>query len=163
MKTVTLCFLVKEKPQRLVLLGLKKRGFGEGKYNGFGGKLNPNETIEQAAIRELYEEVKVKVETKDIKKVGELTFAFPFVPQEKGWDQTVHVFLAKKWIGEPTESEEMRPQWFDIDRLPFEKMWQDDQYWLPLVLQNKLVRAKFVFNEDNESIKKMDLDEIKAF
>lgn len=34
-----------------VLLGLKKRGFGEGKWNGFGGKLNPNETLADAAQR----------------------------------------------------------------------------------------------------------------
>lgn len=34
-----------------ILLGLKKRGFGEGKWNGFGGKVEPGETIHQAAAR----------------------------------------------------------------------------------------------------------------
>ena len=34
-----------------ILLGLKKRVFGEGWWNGFGGKINHNETIEEAAIR----------------------------------------------------------------------------------------------------------------
>ena len=34
-----------------ILLGLKKRGFGEGWWNGFGGKINHNETIEEAAKR----------------------------------------------------------------------------------------------------------------
>lgn len=34
-----------------ILLGLKKRGFGEGKWNGFGGKVEPGETIPQAAAR----------------------------------------------------------------------------------------------------------------
>lgn len=33
----------------LVLLGMKKRGFGAGKWNGFGGKVQPGETIEEAA------------------------------------------------------------------------------------------------------------------
>ena len=56
MKQATLCYLIKEKPHRQVLLGLKKRGFGEGKLNGFGGKVKENETIEQAALRELEEE-----------------------------------------------------------------------------------------------------------
>ena len=32
-----------------ILLGLKKRGFGVGWWNGFGGKINHNETIEDAA------------------------------------------------------------------------------------------------------------------
>jgi 8-oxo-dGTP diphosphatase/2-hydroxy-dATP diphosphatase len=34
-----------------ILLGLKKRGFGEGKWNGFGGKIESGESVIQAAIR----------------------------------------------------------------------------------------------------------------
>lgn len=34
-----------------VLLGFKKRGFGVNKWNGFGGKVNPNESICEAAVR----------------------------------------------------------------------------------------------------------------
>ena len=34
-----------------ILLGLKKRGFGVGWWNGFGGKINNEETIEEAAKR----------------------------------------------------------------------------------------------------------------
>lgn len=41
-----------EKNGRL-LLGLKKTGFGSGYYNGFGGKVEPGETIAQAAHREV--------------------------------------------------------------------------------------------------------------
>ena len=36
-----------------VLLGMKKRGFGTGFYNGFGGKVEPGETILEAAVREV--------------------------------------------------------------------------------------------------------------
>lgn len=36
-----------------VLLGEKKRGFGEGYFNGFGGKVEAGETVQQAAIREV--------------------------------------------------------------------------------------------------------------
>jgi 8-oxo-dGTP pyrophosphatase MutT (NUDIX family) len=35
------------------LLGMKKRGFGSGFYNGFGGKVEPGETIAEAAVREV--------------------------------------------------------------------------------------------------------------
>eukprot|EP00051_Salpingoeca_urceolata_P006046 m.80347 g.80347 ORF g.80347 m.80347 type:complete len:91 (+) comp14659_c1_seq3:1046-1318(+) len=38
-----------------VLLGLKKRGFGQGKLNGFGGKVEAGETVAEAAARELEE------------------------------------------------------------------------------------------------------------
>jgi len=34
---------------------MKKRGFGAGRYNGFGGKVEPGETILQGAQRELQE------------------------------------------------------------------------------------------------------------
>ncbi len=34
-----------------VLLGMKKRGFGKGRWNGFGGKVHKGESIEEAAIR----------------------------------------------------------------------------------------------------------------
>ena len=34
-----------------VLLGMKKRGFGEGRWNGFGGKVETGETIPEAAVR----------------------------------------------------------------------------------------------------------------
>ncbi len=39
-----------------ILLGEKKKGFGFGKCIAFGGKVEINESIEQAAIRELEEE-----------------------------------------------------------------------------------------------------------
>ncbi|CAN0505072.1 unnamed protein product, partial [Ectocarpus sp. 12 AP-2014] len=32
-----------------ILLGMKKRGFGEGKWNGFGGKVESGESVEEAA------------------------------------------------------------------------------------------------------------------
>ena len=34
-----------------ILLGYKKRGFGKGKWNGFGGKVEKGETPQEAAIR----------------------------------------------------------------------------------------------------------------
>lgn len=47
-KLLTLVLVVR--PGR-VLLGMKKRGFGAGKWNGFGGKVQPGETIEDGARR----------------------------------------------------------------------------------------------------------------
>jgi len=146
MKDATLCFLVTEGK---ILLGMKKRGFGKDKYNGFGGKINDDEDVEDAAIRELYEESGVKATKKYLEKVGELTFIFPY---KKDWNQLVHVFVIKKWEGNPIESDEMAPAWFEHESIPFEKMWQDDKHWLPLALHGKKFEATFTFEEDNESI-----------
>lgn len=124
-----------------VLLGMKKRGFGEGRWNGFGGKLHPDESIEEAARREVQEEAGIVVDNLDF--AGQLTF-FYATPEPI----EVHVFRAKNFSGEPTESEEMRPQWFSIDALPFDEMWPDDRYWFPLFEKHKLFRGTFTFGSD---------------
>ncbi len=150
MKQATLCILVKDSR---ILLGFKKVRFGAGRYNGFGGKVGPSETIEQAAARELQEELGVIA--KDIRKVGQMDFYFP--PENESWNQTVHLYLVKNWEGEPRESEEMRPEWFSLDSIPYNRMWADDKYWLPQVLEGKYVEGKFVFGLNGDSIVNMDL------
>jgi 8-oxo-dGTP diphosphatase len=143
----TLVFLVRGNE---ILLGYKKRGFAQGKLNGFGGKIEDSETIESAAARELREECGVVVLPTDLKSVAHLGFYFP---ARLEWNQVVHVFIAERWDGEPVETDEMRPAWFRIDAFPFDQMWADDQHWLPLVLQGKRVQAAFTFKEDNETVK----------
>lgn len=144
MQQATLLFLVKDGD---VLLGMKKGGFGKGKWNGYGGKVKYGEDIEEAAIREIWEECHVNV--KDVRKFAELTFLFPMKPE---WNQIVHVFISREWDGTPTETDEMKPEWFDVKELPFHAMWKDDQHWLPKVLAGERVRAKFIFRANNESI-----------
>ena len=146
MLDATLVFLVRGNE---ILLGYKKRGFAQGKLNGFGGKIENRETIESAAARELREECGVVVLPADLKSVAHLDFYFPARPE---WNQVVHVFIAERWDGEPVETDEMRPAWFRIDAIPFNQMWADDQHWLPLVLQGKRVQAAFTFKDDNETI-----------
>lgn len=154
MREATLCFLTKGQPVAKVLLGLKKKGFGAGKYLGFGGKVEPHETIRAAAIRELCEEAGIQVAQKEIQKVALLTFLFPTKPS---WNQTVHVFLATSWQGQAIESQEMKPQWFNIDKLPYGAMWQDAPHWLPLILSGKQIRASFTFADDNERVEQVSI------
>jgi len=157
MNQATLCIPIRKGK---ILLGIKKRGFGENKFNGFGGKVRPDESIEEATIREVYEEIGIKIDMKDLEKVGELKFTFPSA-QEKDWDQVVHLFFVKNWKNEPKESEEMTCKWFDRKSIPFDKMWDDDKYWLPFVLDGKKLKANFVFDKDNETIKHKEIFELK--
>lgn len=138
-KILTLCIPIQGKQ---VLLGMKKRGFGAGKWNGFGGKLEPGETIEEAAQRETLEECGITID--DMEEVGVHEFIFQDKPDET---LEVHVFRVTQYTGDPGETEEMRPQWFSVDALPFENMWADDQYWFPLFLAGKKFRGKFLFNQ----------------
>jgi len=152
LRNSTLCFLVKEDK---ILLAMKKRGFGKGRWNGVGGKLNDGETIKQAAIRETKEEIGVAV--KQMEKVAVLDFYFP---SNLEWNQRVTVFIAKKWGKEPLETEEMAPKWFKINKLPFESMWPDDIHWLPQVLRGKKLKAEFLFGE-NDTLLDYKVDEVK--
>ncbi|KAL7830613.1 hypothetical protein SRHO_G00317400 [Serrasalmus rhombeus] len=150
-KLLTLVLVVQ--PER-VLLGMKKRGFGAGKWNGFGGKVQSGETIEQAARRELLEESGLTVDI--LQKIGNITFEF--IGETELMD--VHIFRADTYTGEPTESEEMRPQWFDIDKIPFSQMWADDVLWFPLMLQKKKFLGYFKF-QGHDVIVEHKLDEVQ--
>jgi 8-oxo-dGTP diphosphatase len=146
---VTLCLVVRGDPPTEVLLGLKKAGFGAGKYNGFGGKVKAGETIETAAIREVKEEVGLVVSPEDLRPVGRLTFLFPANP---AWNRVTTVFLARAWEGEPAESAEMRPWWCAVEDIPFGQMWQGDIHWIPRILAGERIRGCVTFGEDNETV-----------
>lgn len=124
-----------------VLLAMKNQGLGAGRWNGFGGKVEENESIEEAAIRELQEEVSVTAI--ELNKLGVLEFTF----QNKNMILEVHTFRVDNFKGEPVASEEMLdPQWFHFDSIPYSQMWSDDEFWLPLLLQNKKFKGKFLFD-----------------
>lgn len=159
MRNVTLCFPVKGKPINEIYIGMKKRGFGAGKYNGFGGKVEPGEGIIDAAIREVLEEIGIKTNPSGMIKVAEIEFIFPYREDDK-WNQLVHVYFIDKWTGQPKESDEMTVEVFNPSKIPYNKMWQPDKEWLPVVLKDKKIRAKFIFAKDNESVEKYDIKEI---
>ena len=149
-KTITdvtnMLFITKDK----ILLGLKKRGFGKGKYNGFGGKPEHNESILESAIREAREESGLIV--KDCYKAGIIDFGDSYLLR-------MHLYVCSKWEGQPIETDEMTPIWFNIDQIPFDNMWKDDKYWMPLVLQGKKIKATFIFM-NNDDILGTDDNEI---
>lgn len=153
MTKTTLNFLIKDSQ---ILLAMKKRSFGKDKWNGVGGKLQEGETLEDAIVRETEEEIGVRVEKENLESVGIIDFIFTHNPD---WDQECHVFITKKWQGEPGETEEMRPEWYSFDKIPYDSMWVDDRYWLPLVLEGKKIKAKFVFGDSGKTLEKWEVGE----
>ena len=149
-KVLTLCVI--HEPGR-VLLGLKKRGFGAGRWNGFGGKVHEGETIEDAARREVMEEAGVSVPV--LEKMGVIDFEFVGDPVAL----EVHVFRAHEFTGEPRESDEMKPQWFPVGAVPFHAMWPDDLHWFPFLLSGKKFKAQFLF-QGNDTILESQLSEL---
>lgn len=146
MKQLTLLFLLKDNS---ILLAMKKRGFGAGRWNGVGGKVEEGESINDAAMRECQEEIGVTPHK--LQKVAEITF-------EEQYEETkttffVTVFTTESWDGKPTESEEMAPEWFAKNKIPYDTMWADDPYWLPRVLEGERLRASFVLDSNDALIK----------
>ena len=137
----TLVFLKKDDT---ILLGRAKRGFGKGKWNAPGGKLEPNETHEIAMIRECEEEIAVTPIS--YSHMATLEFHESFTGSLG--HVISYVYLCKQWRGEPTESEEMSPQWFELSDIPYDKMWPDDKLWLPLVLEGKKLQARFILDKN---------------
>ena len=134
-KLLTLVLVEKEGE---LLLGMKKRGFGEGRWNGFGGKLEKGESIEEAAKRELYEEVGLEARLLD--EVGRLTFSFV---TDESLQLEVHVFKTTAVMGDVIETDEMKPRWFSFEDIPYTDMWPDDVLWLPKVLEGNKVVGNF--------------------
>lgn len=126
-----------------LLLALKKRGFGAGKWNGVGGKLETGESLEDALVRECIEEIGVTPTSWTA--VAELDFVQDAETDEP-WHMFVYAYIADAWSGEPSESEEMRPKWFHAEDLPYGAMWDDDEFWLPHVLDGKKVIGRFTFD-----------------
>ena len=153
MKLTNLVFL---RRNNQILLAMKKRGFGVGKINGVGGKAGKDESIEAAAIREAGEEISVTIDVKDLIKVAEIKFCFK---DQVGWDIHCDIFFTYKWIGEPVESEEMLPSWYELNEIHYDKMWVDDKYWLPIVLSGKKIKAEFWFLGTGEKMDKYDIQE----
>lgn len=127
-----------------MLLGMKKRGFGAGRWNGFGGKLEAGETLEAAAIRECGEEVGIT--PSGLEELAILDFEF----EGKEGILEVHVFKADSFTGEPQETEEMQPKWFNLDEIPYDQMWSDDKIWLPMFLEGKKFKGHFLFDQNDQ-------------
>lgn len=147
---VTLCFLLREGEHGAeVLLGLKQTGFGRGKIVGIGGHVEPGETHAQAVIREVLEETGVVLQPEDLADAGAVHFVFPARPD---WDMKTTLFTARTWQGDPLPSDEILPEWFRVEALPVERMWQDADHWLPVVLEGRRINVVVTMHTDNESV-----------
>jgi len=136
-KVLTLC-LIHQHPK--ILLGFKKRGFGVGCWNGFGGKVEEGETIEEGALRELKEECNLSGE--EIEKIGVVDFEYEIDSSQS----EMHIFRINRFKGEPKESEEMKPQWFFVDEIPFSNTLAGTVFWMPLFLKGRKFKARFLLD-----------------
>ena len=153
MKEVTLCFPLTNCESPVVLLGLKKRGFGQGKYVGFGGKIEAGETVEEATVRELEEETGLRAALEDLEPAGRLTFLFPAqAGVGSSGARLSDQALARRAAGDRGDATAMvrhrRDSLFtDVGRR---------RDWLPWVLAGEVVYAVFWYGDDNATVAAME-------
>jgi 8-oxo-dGTP diphosphatase len=143
---------------------------GSGMLNGPGGKLieayggiaavwhdKYAETPEQCVCRETHDECGIVVEPSALRPHGTLSFYWP--EHKMSWNQLVHVYVCGTFSGEPQGTDEMAGwDWFAIDDLPWQRMFQADQYWLPHVLVNhKTIQAVFEYDHDLRQVRRFDI------
>ncbi|MDP3956469.1 MAG: NUDIX domain-containing protein [bacterium] len=141
MKVGTICFPVQGGN---IFLANKKRGFGAGFLNGYGGKQQPEDpTIVEAAIREMKEEGGIVASPEDLEKVAVINFF-----EEDVQIFECHVFFCRTWQGEFHETDEMdAPQLYNMLDLPYNRMWDADKVWLPIVCSGEKIRATSKYNQ----------------
>ncbi|HMB24137.1 MAG: 8-oxo-dGTP diphosphatase [Chloroflexota bacterium] len=139
-----------------ICLGVRKKvssGLGENLIAGIGGKVGDspeiqNETLDSAMDREANEEIGIRVLEKQ--EMGRVRFIFTHKPLDSKWNQDVTIYSITKWEGTPSETESIQPVWFDLDDLPWQRMWADNEYWLSRVLAGQRVDAVFLYSDDNK-------------
>jgi 8-oxo-dGTP diphosphatase len=148
----TLCYLVRDGK---VLLIKKKRGIGQGNWNGPGGRIEDGESVIESAKRELREET--GMDAINPLPVGELDFYFG-EKEEPDWK--VYVLKTGEFEGQERETEEADPVWFRIDEIPYHEMWADDRMWMPLMFQGRKFRGVFHFDDNGEKLLNHKLNEV---
>ena len=145
---------ITDRERQKVLLIMKKTGLGKGKVNAPGGRLEAGETSLEAAIRECQEEVSLTPLCPE--KRTELHFQFT-----SGYALYGEAFFTDSWEGVPRSSDEADPFWCDLDKLPWENMWEDDKRWLPRAMAGKKLQGFYVFDDDTMLSEK--LEEVDSF
>jgi len=124
-----------------ILLIHKKTGLGKGKINAPGGRVDPGETPEQGAVRECREELGITVS--NLEYCGEHKFQFV-----DGYSIHVWVYRTREFEGVPTESREAAPLWVPMDQVPYDRMWEDDRLWLPMLIRGERFKTRWIFDGD---------------
>ena len=146
MKILTLAFLFRGDE---ILLAMKKRGFGAGKWNGYGGKLEEGEKPIDAIVREMQEESGLVIKKEKFREIGYMDFYFN---DKKEWDQKVIIYRVDDFTSEPVETEEMKPNYFKISEMPYLEMWAGDVKWIPYVIKNQKFKGEIHFSENGEKM-----------
>jgi 8-oxo-dGTP diphosphatase len=139
MKLATLCYLRRDGRTLMVHRVKKANDMHAGKWNGLGGKLEPGETPEECALREIYEEAGLVVQNPQLK--GFLTF--PAFDDFEDW--YVFVYVVTNFMGELIDSPEGDLRWVKNTDLTSLNLWEGDAIFLSWLDHKGIFSAKFIY------------------
>ncbi|MET9485862.1 NUDIX domain-containing protein [Nocardia sp. NPDC006630] len=130
--------LIATRGDEILLARRANTGYSDGLWNLPSGKLESDEDLEAAMIREAHEEVGIQLSRKDIRMVAALHLRAP-----DGQGRVGFFFHADKWIGEPFNAEPHKCsdlRWFHREEIPadtvpytragLELFWRDEHFGL---------------------------------
>lgn len=141
MKLATLCYV--QKPGYTLMLHRvkKENDYHQGKWNGLGGKLEPGESPEECAVREVLEESGLRCRNPRLR--GFITF--PDFDEVDDW--YTFLFTLDDFEGELIDSPEGNLAWIPNEELLALNLWPGDRVFLPWIFQEQVFSAKFVYEK----------------
>jgi 8-oxo-dGTP diphosphatase len=145
----TLCHLLRG---NRLLLKKANRGISRGKWNAPGGKIEPGETPQKNTRREVLEETGIVAG--ELFLHGKINYIMG-----RGEPRRIRVFLfsTDQFSGKPKGTEEGPVRWFSTAQLPMAQMWDDDRYWIHLMLNRCRFDAVFHYDESNRLVTKFEI------
>jgi mutator protein MutT len=143
--TATVCFI---RQGGKVLLQRRAPGrLWAGRLNGPGGKVAISETPVEAVRREVAEETGLTIDEPVHHGTLDLVFGDPAMLRLR-----VFVYVCDRFVGRARGGHEGRLRWYAAERLPYDELWPDMRFWLPVVLAGGSVNGMCLFDEPGDCL-----------
>ena len=144
MKLSVLCYITKN-GKTLMLHRVKKESDltngHYGKWNGLGGKIEPDESPEEAVIREVFEESGLMIKDPTLKGI----ITYPSTSTDEEWIN--FIFTTKKFTGKLIECNEGDLKWIKTSEIKKLNLWESDYLFLPLINKKGIFTAKITYKK----------------
>ncbi len=126
----TLVYLIKDDDYLMLLRNKKANDINQNKWIGVGGKKESNESFEECAIRETYEETGLSIQS--IEQRGMIDFHYEDKESEK-----IYVYTTRNFTGVIHECNEGQLAWINKNRVLDLNLWEGDRIFLNYILNDK--------------------------
>jgi len=139
----TLVYIERNNQILMIHRNKREKDLHLGKYNGLGGKLDPNETLEDCAKREVLEESGLVL--LNLFKKGEILFP-KFDKFGNDWE--VHIYYSNEFSGDLiAENPEGTLVWIPKDKLLELNLWEGDKLFISRVFKDEEFRGTLYYQD----------------